>query len=398
MKLASKYKCTGCLACADSCHKNAITSYVADDGHFYVRIDDDVCVNCGKCEKVCPVVSGFRYRKQEPSRLYAAWNTNREQRMKSTSGGAFSALATRVLADGGLVVGVAMKESQAYHCVVDDVCELYKLQGSKYQQSDTTGIYRKTRDLLKSGRLVLFQGTACQVAGLLSFLCNKEYDNLITVDIICGGVPSKLLVDKFKTLSPQSEIVSYRDKIDGWGDYRLTIERNSERVRNPRHGELVLDGFKGGLTDRYSCMDCQYNGMYRKADVTIADFWGDTHFKAQHHDGLSLVICHTQKGLKLAEQSALEMHEASFPEAVRKNPRMVCGKMCGASYRLERRLLSWNFRHLPLSVLEAVYANKCDHLVYFPYKVFRYIHWRIADGKLRRSALEHVKRKLKDEN
>ena len=387
IKLASQHDCTGCLACLDSCNKGAISSYIGKDGHRYVHIDDKACVKCGRCQTVCPVISSFNYKKKETSTPFAAWNTNHIQRMKSTSGGVFSALATYVIKEGGVVIGVSMHNSQAYHCCIQTMEDLEKLQGSKYQQSDTTGIYKKTLDFLLSGKLTLFQGTACQVAALLSFLGKKHFVNLITIDIVCGGVPSRLLIDKFKEKFGECDILSYRDKNEGWGSYNLTIANKNGIVRNPSFGGLVINGFSSTLTNRYSCYDCKFNGLYRKADITIADFWGDDKFKEQHHDGLSLMICHSAKGMSIIENSTIEHHVVSFWDAVKENPRLVYGKVWGVSKRPERRFIGWNFKYLPVSVLLAIYDHLPNNIFCLPYKILRFVLWKISSGQvLNRSA------------
>ena len=356
-----------------------------------MHIDENVCVKCGRCQTVCPVLSSFNYKKEEVSTPFAAWNTNHIQRMKSTSGGVFSALATYIIKEGGVVIGVSMHNSQAYHCCIQTMEDLEKLQGSKYQQSDTTGIYKKTLDFLLSGKLTLFQGTACQVAALLSFLGKKHFVNLITIDIVCGGVPSRLLIDKFKEKFGECDILSYRDKNEGWGSYNLTIANKNGIVRNPSFGGLVINGFSSTLTNRYSCYDCKFNGLYRKADITIADFWGDDKFKEQHHDGLSLMICHSAKGMSIIENSTIEHHVVSFWDAVKENPRLVYGKVWGVSKRPERRFIGWNFKYLPVSVLLAIYDHLPNNIFCLPYKILRFVLWKISSAKIKRGAYNITK-------
>lgn len=218
-QLANQKECTGCLACADSCHQDAITSYIGNDGHYYVKVDNNRCLGCLQCEKTCPITSKLDYDQSEMSEFHAAWNRNDEERMQSASGRAFSAMARYVLEHGGLVVGAATENvCDVRHIVVPDISELPKLQGSKYTQSNTNGIYKKVYGLLKEGRQVLFSGTGCQVGALYSFLQNKKYTGrLITVDLICGGVPSKLLLQKFVENEPYEvkRILSYRTKEHG---------------------------------------------------------------------------------------------------------------------------------------------------------------------------------------
>lgn len=385
MKLANKYTCTGCMACVDTCAKGAISCTIGNDGHYYPSLDSKTCVQCGLCQKVCPVLSKFDYRGSGKTISFAAWNTDDEQIMKSASGGIFSALATAVINNGGYVVGVAMEESQAFHKIISRTDEIVQLQGSKYQQSLTSGIYTHTVRLLKEGKLVLFQGTGCQVAGLYGYLRGKTYENLITVDLICGGVPSRLLIDKFKELTPGAEIISYRDKQQGWCDsYHLTIEQNGEKKRDSQHSQIIKDGYACKHALRYSCYNCPFVGVDRKADFTIADFWGDKEHLDKKHTGVSYVAVHTEKGMNLMQQCNIEYHRTDVEKVIVKNPRLICGKTPLYSYGFGRRFIGWNFIHLSYSSLLSVYAGKYRGVKYLIIKIYNYLLWR---------ASKHIQRK-----
>lgn len=398
IKLASENTCTGCLACVDVCNKGAIKSYIADDGHYYVKIDNAICIECGRCLKVCPLTIQFNYNKTDKSYPFAAWNTNIQQRMNSASGGVFAAIATTVLKENGIVIGVAMKNSEAYHCVIEKLEDIPLLQGSKYQQSNSLGIYKRTLNFLKTGKVVLFQGTPCQIGALLSYLGNIKYKNLITIDIVCGGVPSKLLINKFKKLNPNREIISYRDKLNGWGGYNLTVDNLGIYERNPQYSSIILKGFDSSYTNRYSCYNCQFTGLYRKADITIADFWGDVRFKEEHYNGISLMICHSNVGLEIAKRSTILMHEVSFYDSIKENPRLVCGRVPWKGNSFERRFLGWNFKHLPTSMIEALYTGKYNSILYFPYKMIKYIQWRILNIYFQKNAYKLTLKILDNED
>lgn len=378
IQLASRFECTGCMACADACAHKAINIVIADDGHYYPRIEKSKCIECGLCMKSCPIISDFSYEREDKmSRPYAAWAKDDKIRSKSSSGGAFAAIAQQILQEGGIVIGVTIESSIAKHIAIESICELYKLQGSKYQQSKAVGIYQQALSYLKTGRKVLFSGTACQIAGLYAFLGKRTFKNLITVDLICGGVPSRLPINKFLSQKDFVEIVSYRDKVDGWGGYCLTVLNQSRKmVRKPLNGELVISSFSSSLTDRYSCFNCKFIGLYRKADITLADFWGDKDFKEEHRAGISLVIIHSLLGKNLVNTSDLKLYESTWEKCLLHNPRLVYGKVLMAKYRLERRLLGYFWGRKSLSFLLALYCGIYSNKLWYPYKVFKYLVWK----------------------
>lgn len=378
IQLASRFECTGCMVCTDACTHKAIDIIIADDGHYYPQIEKSKCVGCGVCMKNCPIVSNFSYQRTDKgSKPYAAWAKDNKIRSKSSSGGAFAAIAKQVLTEGGIVIGVALENSIARHIAIESISELYKLQGSKYQQSKTTGIYQQTLAYLRTGRKVLFSGTACQIAGLYTFLNQRTFENLVTVDLICGGVPSRLPIDKFLNQKDYVEIVSYRDKVDGWGRYCLTaINKSGKMIRKPLNGELVISSFSSLLTDRYSCYDCKFSGLFRKADITLADFWGDKDFEDEHKAGVSLIIIHSLSGRKIVCASDLELHETTWDKCMPYNPRLVYGKVPMAKYRLERRLLGYFWKRKTVTFLIAVYGGIYPNKLWYPYKFFKYFVWR----------------------
>lgn len=395
IKLATTHDCTGCMACVDSCRHDALHAVIRRDGHYYVEIDREKCIGCGACMKACPVVSGFAYGNnfKSESKPFAAWCTDEDLIRRSSSGGVFAALATRVLAAGGVVVGAAMESSVARHIAIETIDDLYKLQGSKYQQSATQGIYSKTLEYLKSGRTVLFSGLGCQVAALYSFLGNRKFDNLITVDLICGGVPSRKIIEKFLSLTGYDNITAYRDKIDGWFDgkgYALSVEEDSSTKRIPLKESFVLTAFCGGATQRYSCMDCRFNGTARRADMTIGDFWGVKEFEEQHFNGISLVIVHSDKGRVLLEESALELRDTDWNKALAHNPRIAIGKVLFTRYSLRRVFVGYWFDHLSFKNLEILYSNRKGGVLWLPYRAVRYVLWRLQMRYSRR----HVERIL----
>lgn len=382
IKLASKRTCTGCMACVDACHHKALSPHMANDGHLYVKYNPVLCVNCKLCEKKCPVINQFNYKPANPSsHPYAAWAKDEGLRMKSASGGAFAAFATYILQIGGVVIGVKLENNRAFHTIIGSQEELSALQSSKYLQSHTAGIYQKTLDILQTKRPVLFSGTACQIAGLLSFLGNREFGNLYTADLICGGIPSYLLVEKFLEIEKDAtEIKSYRDKIQGWGANSVAISvytKTGRIVRNPSEEKLLLKGFTGGGTNRYSCYNCRFTGLQRKADVTLADFWGDQDYPEEHFKGISFITTHTPKGEELLHQSPITVHPTTWKKSIVSNPRMIRGKVSFAAWRPERIFISPIFRQLSYKMLRRIYLGELNTGLFYPYKILRYLFWKI---------------------
>lgn len=334
--LAIAKECTGCLACTDSCQHNALDSYISNDGHYYVKINEERCVGCLICENVCPITSKQKYGESDTSSFYAAWNKDDAERMESASGGAFAAMAHYVLERGGVVIGAATQNvCDVRHIAITDIEGLKLIQGSKYTQSNTNGIYREAYGLLKEGKTILFSGTGCQVGGLLSYLKKKKYEGkLITVDLICGGVPSKLLLQKFVENEPYEvkRIVSYRTKESGWKPkgfiYNFKVE-DAEGIIHDYTGKrnMITTAFSTEMTNRYSCYDCNFVGTHRKSDFTIGDLWGDDQFPNEHHSGLSLVVAHNEKANQLLTEmnNYLATSPCNSNSAIVNNYRLVDG-------------------------------------------------------------------------
>lgn len=382
-KLANRKECTGCLACVDICTHNALSSYIGNDGHYYIQIDNQACVGCLRCEKICPVVGGLQYDKSEKSDFYAAWNLNTNERRLSASGGAFSAMAHYVIDHGGIAIGADLDDfNDVRHKVITSVEDLKSLQGSKYIQSNTSGIYKQTHVFLKKGKLVLFSGTGCQIAGLLSFLKGKKYEGrLVTIDLICGGVPSRLLIKKFIENEPYQvdKIVSFRTKDTGWKPtgflYNLKVQDNDGLFHNyAGKKNLVTTGFGLELTERYSCYNCKFVGKRRLSDFTIGDLWGDTMYPEEHFNGISLLVAHNQNAVDLMHDMSDYLHTAPCDEnvATKINFRLVSGLNVRA-YTWERRFMGWLFTNCSYETLKKIYAN--DYNLYSPWMIVRVIRF-----------------------
>lgn len=364
-KLASRFDCTGCLACVDICKHDALTSFVDSDGHNYVRINDEACVGCLQCEHVCPVVNKYDYSSNvlRESIPFAAYCKDEGIYMKSTSGGVFAVLARQFIKEGGFVCGVVMQNNHAFHIMTNKMEDVERMQGSKYLQSNTEGVYLKIKDCMKDGHKVLFCGMGCQAAAVCSyFRKNKNRNLLYVVDMICGGVPSQHLVDRFiRSEERWSEVVSFRKK----GQYVLTcrnIDREPELLSNVR--PLPLYGFFSGLTNRYSCGDCKFAGVERESDITIGDYWGDN---SSIHK--SVAIVHSQKGKELLMNcNNLDVFKTDW-NFLKFNYRTIVGKTYN-NYRWQRRLLPWIFKHLSYKNICGFYGcHFRNPLLFFVYAI-----------------------------
>lgn len=298
-----KNKCFGCRACANICPVQAITMQEDDEGFFYPVVDESKCTNCGLCKKTCPSLQKsetFLHNTKSPECL--AVMADDELRLKSSSGGAFSLIANKILEQGGYVCGVAFDEkAQVKHIIIDNNDDLAKLRGSKYVQSNTNTVYSEIKKLLDNNKKVLFTGTPCQVAGLNTFL-KKNYDNLYTVDLICHGVPPQKVFDMYLKEVTNGKFVNtnFRDKVTGWDVYTTTTTTTGV-FSFTKEQCLYLNAFLKNMCLRPSCGTCPYTNTQREADITIGDFWAIERFDKKLNDknGISMVLLNNLHGKKL---------------------------------------------------------------------------------------------------
>ncbi len=367
--LADLKHCTGCVACVDSCGKQALSMYVASDGHIYVSCNEDKCVLCHQCERVCPAVNGMKYSSNiktgsEPFSVYCKDEMVYDM---STSGGAFAAMALQFIKEGGYVCGAVFDGAGVKHIVSNQKNDVFRMQGSKYMQSSLDGVYKEISALLKQGKKVLFCGMGCQGAALYSFFKkNKNRDLLYLVDMICGGVPSALLVKAFIENEPKyKQIVGYRRK----GEYVLSCLNLNNEVEYLNYRTLPIVGFGSGLTNRYSCGDCQFCGIERLSDITIGDLWGPYGTGGKH---LSVAIVHNSKGKNLLDTACHLSKESIDWSFIRYNYRCVIGKSINR-FRMNRKLLAWNFEHLPYHILCGLYGCNVKNPIWIVYKTYCFI-------------------------
>lgn len=332
--LTSKEDCCGCQACATACPEVCIEMIADEEGFLYPRINENACSNCGACEKVCPMLA-LLPQGPLPS-AYAALHKDDTVRVESSSGGVFSALMKRTFEKGGVVVGAAFDEEMTLrHQFALNEDDGQKFRGSKYLQSIIGNTYREVKRLLLQGQTVLFSGTPCQVAGLYSFLC-QDYDNLLTCDLVCHGVPSPKVFSAYKSslerrYGARVTNIGFRRKDYGWKQFSvsLTFDNGAEYHQILTEDPFML-GFLHNIYLRPSCHVCRFSRLPRVADLSLGDFWG----VGQHHPewdddlGTSLILAQSKKGQEafVACEGSLVINEADLDLGIRSNP-CICGSV-----------------------------------------------------------------------
>lgn len=323
--------CCGCTACASSCPKNCITMTENGEGFLYPIIDKETCVNCGLCEKECPML--HPNNDIDLNEAFGAITNDQDILLQSSSGGIFTELATLVLNDGGCVFGAAFSDNfhSVKHVMVESVEGLPALRGSKYVQSDIGNTYREAKAELAKGRQVLFSGTPCQIAGLKYYL-GREYDNLLLVDIICHGTPSPVLWDRYLSaietqMGGKAKYVSFRHKEHGWRKFGMELPfETGKRYYKELGDDPFLKMFLKNYCLRESCYNCRVKEAGSVADITIGDFWGVERVAPEIDNsmGVSLALVHTEKGKRYFDLAAQHMItvQTDYDEAIAYNSAM----------------------------------------------------------------------------
>lgn len=344
ISIKDKHKCCGCSACVQICPKKCIEFKEDEKGFSYPHVQLNLCIDCGLCEKVCPCLN--QDSKRKPIKVFMAINPNESVRAQSSSGGVFSLFAEKIVDDGGVVFGVRFNDDwDVVHDCVENKEELGCFRGSKYVQSIIGESYIRAQRYLKEGRKVLFSGTSCQVAGLKRFL-GKEYENLLTIDVVCHGVPSPLvwreyldLILRYSKKEPCSIQqknnkhalleVSFREKSYGWKKFSFVakvqpimdgvidqgaIDAPFTLVHESLYNNLFLQIFLKNLCLRPSCYSCPAKKGTCGSDITVADFWGINEFAPEWDDdrGTSAVLVNTEKAMSYFDCLNVNKEETSY--------------------------------------------------------------------------------------
>ena len=304
LKAKGKY-CTGCGACCNVCPKQAIHMEPDSEGFLVPQINEEQCIHCGLCEKTCPVLNPV-YKNDPNPDCYALCGED-ELREKSSSGGAFTLLAEEILAQGGVVYGAAWRSDWSVgHIAVETSEQLSLLRGSKYLQSDTGDTFSQVAQQLKAGRPVLYTGCPCQIAGLYAYLGSRvPQDKLFTAELICHGVPSakvfqKYLYENFDV--DNIERIDFRDKsVYVWSMNCNIYFKDGTQFHQPARQNPYLKAFSPCMSMRKSCPQCAFAHLPRQADLTIGDYWGISRFDDSLNDGkgTSVVLVNSDKGKAL---------------------------------------------------------------------------------------------------
>lgn len=356
IEIKNKNKCCGCAACVNACPKQCISMKEDEEGFVYPTVVLSSCINCGLCEKVCPILHPYKTRR--PLNIYAAKAIDEGIRMSSSSGGMFMILARKVISENGIVFGARFNENfEVYHDYTETLEGLRYFQGSKYVQSSIGDSYKKAEFFLKKGRFVFFTGTPCQISGLKHYL-RKEYDNLLTADIICHGVPSPKVwrnyLDELKEearkgknsvssplipIIPESfvledgkpiiEHISFRDKSTGWKKFSFALtlakataagKKNTVSLSSIHLDNSFMKGFLENYYIRPSCYHCPARMGKSLSDYTFADFWKLGKYFLDDDMGMSLLIINTPKGKKFFPYEDVKYKETNFDVLLDSNP------------------------------------------------------------------------------
>lgn len=300
--------CSGCGACSHSCKLNAIQMKKDEEGFLYPVIDQKLCVQCGKCKKVCPFIK--ENTKDGIPEVYAAKNLSDEARKNSASGGIFTLMSDYVLQQNGVVYGAVFGENmQVVHIRAVTEEKRDAMRGSKYVQSVLGDIFLQVEQDVKENKMTLFSGTPCQIAGLKAYL-KKDYPNLLLCDIVCHGVTSfKVFQDYLSYIEEKhhSKIAQmcFRDKEQGWSNqkWKATLESGQALV-DDADVNVYKRLYYSHVMQRPSCHACPYTSTERQGDFTIGDYWGieNSHPELKDELGVNVLFVNTEKGAAVFEQ------------------------------------------------------------------------------------------------
>lgn len=394
--LAKQQDCTGCLACADVCSRNAI-DITQRNGMPFPMVNQDKCVECKRCERTCPVVSPPLKNPVSEEKAYGAFLLDEGMRKLAASGGAFTGLAQTFLDvhKEGVVIGASLQQNKVYHVAIDNKADLALLVNSKYIQSHTEGLFKQVADYLKEGRSVLFSGLPCQVAAVRKFVEPRKYASLLTtVDLVCHGVASQEALDLHLEYYKAKSIKVFRTKeaVEKYGTSQCSVLDCPDGQKTvDRKNDVFYNIFASWLLDRISCGNCKFATLDRTADITIGDLWGhpDAHGK-----GVSLIMANNAKGNALVEQSSpyLTVWPISMREAFQSNANLWTGWKAIKWHPIVM-FPDWFRRHLSAEKRLEILCrrNRVWNIIWAIFKVTTILHHKITRRKLLRKYKDFLK-------
>ncbi len=310
--IAPPADCTGCALCANVCPRDAISMEWNTDGFLAPVVNESRCVDCGLCLRACIASEPPAAYADKPEEVesYGAWNGDEELHHGSSSGGVFSALAKDIFSRGGCVFGVAWQDKEtAVFGKAENMEELAAMRGSKYTPALPGYVYRQVREELEAGRHVLFSGTPCQVHALKAFL-KRDCERLLTLDIVCHGVPSRLLLQKYireaeMLCGKAVERIAFRDKPDSWLNFSVTRHyADGSQESTHLHEDTYMQMFLSNEALNNACYNCPYAHLPRQGDVSVGDYWGVQKYHPEWpvRWGVSALLVNTPKGRQLLEK------------------------------------------------------------------------------------------------
>ncbi|MGL6065676.1 MAG: Coenzyme F420 hydrogenase/dehydrogenase, beta subunit C-terminal domain [Cetobacterium sp.] len=323
-------KCTGCYGCLNSCPVKGAIDFKKTDEGFYKPFLTEKCIQCGACKKGCPVINKVNTNVKDDLEVYSCWSKDSEIVKNSSSGGIFSELAKEYLANDGVVFGAKWEDGEIVHSSITKLEGLKDLQKSKYLQSKVETSYLEVKKYLKAGKKVLFVGTPCQIAALNTIV---NHENLVTVDVICHGIPSYSAYEKYIrenfNLNIKNVTVDFRNKDTGWENYNLTFKNKDQIIIQNNHRKDIW--FRGFLTDTYlnkPCYNCEFRTLPRVSDITLGDFWR-VPAEVKNNAGTSVVTINSKKGQILFQKISanLEVKKVEWETALKGNPCLYNYKM-----------------------------------------------------------------------
>ena len=331
IRVLNKEKCCGCHACFTVCPQKCISMLEDDEGFKYPFVSTDNCIDCKLCEKICPFQREGDPLSQNLPLLSLAAKTRIDSLLsESSSGGIFSELASYILEKKGIVYGASFSTDYrtVHHIRIDNVANLKLLRGSKYLQSDIGDAFTQAKMDLKNGKLVLFSGTPCQIAGLKALL-GKPYANLLLIEIVCHGVPSQLLWRRYLDFFEENNTatvsdVNFRCKKKSRGLFGQMIKSGKGIYFMSKEEDPYFRMFLRNYCLRPSCYSCSIKNSPNQSDISLGDCWGADEFVPELSSklGLSLVLAHTEKGVDIINEieSKIESTSVLFEKALSNNP------------------------------------------------------------------------------